>query len=89
MNSSINGSGFNPKYGLLGSNKSTDERLKLFPKDGEELVYNIQRRIKEETGRNVEVMIYGDGAFKDPVGKIWELYRHIQKKLQVIPECAE
>lgn len=73
MNSSINGSGFNPKYGLLGSNKSTDERLKLFPKDGEELVYNIQRRIKEETGRNVEVMIYGDGAFKDPVGKIWEL----------------
>lgn len=73
MNSSINGSGFNPKYGLLGSNKSTDERLKLFPKDGEELVYNVQRRIKEETGKTVEVMIYGDGAFKDPVGKIWEL----------------
>ena len=73
MNNSINGSGFNPKYGLLGSNKSTDEKLKLFPKDGEELVYNIQKRIKDETGKNVEVMIYGDGAFKDPVGKIWEL----------------
>lgn len=73
MSSSINGSGFNPKYGLLGSNKSTDERLKLFPKDGEEFVYNVQRRIKEETGKTVEVMIYGDGAFKDPVGKIWEL----------------
>lgn len=73
MNESINGSGFNPKYGLLGSNKSTDEQLKLFPKDGEELVLNIQKRIKEETGKNVEVMVYGDGAFKDPVGKIWEL----------------
>ena len=57
----------------VGSNKSTDEKLKLFPKDGEELVYNIQKRIKDETGKNVEVMIYGDGAFKDPVGKIWEL----------------
>ncbi len=73
MTESINGSGYNPKYGLLGSNKSTDEKLKLFPKDGDELVHNIQKRIKEETGKNVEVMVYGDGAFKDPVGKIWEL----------------
>lgn len=73
MNESIDGSGYNTKYGLLGSNKSTEEKLKLFPKDGEELIYNIQRRMKEETGKNIEVMIYGDGAFKDPVGKIWEL----------------
>ena len=73
MTESINGSGFNPKYGLLGSNKSTDEKLKLFPKDGDELVHNIQKRIKDETGKHVEVMVYGDGAFKDPVGKIWEL----------------
>ena len=73
MTESINGSGFNSKYGLLGSNKSTEERLKLFPKDGEELVLGIQKRIKDMTGKMVEVMIYGDGAFKDPVGKIWEL----------------
>lgn len=73
MTSSHNGSGFNPKYGLLGSNKSTEEKLKLFPRDGEDFVYNIQKKMKEKTGKNVEVMIYGDGAFKDPVGKIWEL----------------
>ena len=73
MTESINGSGYNSKYGLLGSNKSTDERLKLFPKDGEELVLEVQKRIKDKTGKTVEVMIYGDGAFKDPVGKIWEL----------------
>lgn len=73
MTKSINGSGYNSKYGLLGSNKSTDEKLKLFPKDGEELVLGIQKKIKEITGKTVEVMVYGDGAFKDPVGKIWEL----------------
>ena len=73
MNVSINGSGYNSKYGLLGSNKSTDERLKLFPEKGNELVIGIQQDIKKTTGKNVEVMIYGDGAFKDPVGKIWEL----------------
>lgn len=73
MNDSINGSGYNSKYGLLGSNKSTDELLKLFPEKGEELILGIQRDIKNITGKDVEVMIYGDGAFKDPVGKIWEL----------------
>jgi len=73
MNKSINGSGFNPNYGLLGSNKSTEERLKLFPKTGDKLVINIQNRLKELTGKNIEVMVYGDGAFKDPVGHIWEL----------------
>ena len=64
---------FNPKYGLLGSNMATDETLKLFPKDGEKLVYEIQEMLKEKTNKNIEVMVYGDGAFKDPVGKIWEL----------------
>ena len=73
MNKSVNNSGFNPKYGLLGSNKSTEERLKLFPKTGDELVVKIQNRLKEITGKNIEVMVYGDGAFKDPVGHIWEL----------------
>ena len=73
MNAPINGSGFNPKYGLLGSNKSTEERLKLFPKTGDKLVVEIQNRLKELTGRTIEVMVYGDGAFKDPVGHIWEL----------------
>ena len=73
MNAPINGSGFNPNYGLLGSNKSTEERLKLFPKTGDKLVEEVQRRLKEETGKNIEVMVYGDGAFKDPVGHIWEL----------------
>ena len=73
MNKSNNGSGYNPKYGLLGSNKSTEERLKLFPKDGEKLILDIQKKMKELTGKNLEVMVYGDGAFKDPVGHIWEL----------------
>ena len=73
MNESIDGSGFNLKYGLLGSNKSTEERVKLFPKDGEELILDIQRKIEEKTGKKVEVLVYGDGAFKDPVGQIWEL----------------
>ena len=73
MNKPINGSGFNPDYGLLGSNKSTEERLKLFPKTGDKLVNDIQKRMYELTGKNIEVMVYGDGAFKDPVGGIWEL----------------
>lgn len=73
MNTSIDGSGYNPDYGLLGSNKSTEERLKLFPKTGNVLVEEIQRQLKEKTGKNIEVMVYGDGAFKDPVGHIWEL----------------
>ncbi len=73
MNKSVDGSGFNSKYGLLGSNKSTEERVKLFPEYGQELVEKIQETLKKETGKNIEVMVYGDGAFKDPVGKIWEL----------------
>lgn len=73
MNKPINNSGFNPTYGLLGSNKSTEERLKLFPKTGDILVQKIKEMILKETGKTVEVMVYGDGAFKDPVGKIWEL----------------
>ena len=73
MTAPINGSGYNEKYGLLGSNKATDEKVKLFPRDAQDLVENIQKRFKELTGKNIEVMIYGDGAFKDPQGKIWEL----------------
>lgn len=73
MNESINGSGYNDKYGLLGSNKSTEERLKLFPKNGWDLVIDIQREIYHKLGKTIEVLVYGDGAFKDPVGKIWEL----------------
>ena len=73
MNASVNGSGFNEHYGLLGSNKSTEEKVKLFPRDCYDLVLEIQRVIKERTGKHVEVMVYGDGAFKDPKGKIWEL----------------
>ncbi len=69
----IGDSGFNPKYGLLGSNKATEEKLKLFPKTGDTLVTEVQNRLKEITGKQIEVMVYGDGAFKDPVGKIWEL----------------
>ena len=69
----VNGSGCNEKYGLLGSNKSTEETVKLFPNKGQELVETIQVLIMKETGKKVEVMIYGDGAFKDPQGKIWEL----------------
>ena len=73
LNNPVNGSGYNEKYGLLGSNKSTEERLKLFPRDGQRIVDSVQKRLKEITGKNIEVMVYGDGAFKDPVGKIWEL----------------
>ena len=73
MNKPVNGSGCNPTYGLLGSNKSTEERLKLFPKTGDILVNNIQKKLKDKTGKTIEVMVYGDGAFKDPVGHIWEL----------------
>ncbi len=69
----INGSGYNPEYGLLGSNMASAESLKLFPRDAQSYVDKIQARLKELTGKNVEVMVYGDGAFKDPVGKIWEL----------------
>ena len=73
LTSSVDGSGFNSEYGLLGSNKATEDTVKLFPDNGQPLVEAIQKRFKEETGKTVEVMIYGDGAFKDPVGKIWEL----------------
>ena len=73
MNNSINGSGCNEKYGLLGSNKSTEESVKLFPRECKDLVLDVQKRIYEATGKHVEVMVYGDGAFKDPQGKIWEL----------------
>ena len=69
----INGSGFNAKYGLLGSNKSTEDRIKLFPQECKDLVLDVQKRVFEATGKHVEVMVYGDGAFKDPQGKIWEL----------------
>lgn len=73
LNKSVNGSGYNENYGLLGSNKATEDKIKLFPKDCQPVVDSIQKRLYEETGKNIEVMIYGDGAFKDPVGKIWEL----------------
>jgi len=73
MTKSVNGSGFNEKYGLLGSNKATDEKVKLFPKDAQDLVDDIQKELKKRTGKHIEVMVYGDGAFKDPQGKIWEL----------------
>jgi Uncharacterized conserved protein len=73
MNESVDGSGYNSQYGLLGSNRSTDETLKLFPITGQVLVENIQNKLKELTGKTIEVMVYGDGAFKDPVGGIWEL----------------
>ena len=69
----VNGSGFNEKYGLLGSNKSTEDKIKLFPQECKDLVVAIQAEILEKTGKHVEVMVYGDGAFKDPQGKIWEL----------------
>lgn len=73
LNETINGSGYNEKYGLLGSNKSTEETVKLFPRDGKPLVLDVQKKILDRTGKHVEVMIYGDGAFRDPQGKIWEL----------------
>ena len=73
MTAPINGSGYNEKYGLLGSNKATEDTVKLFPRDCQGLVEDIQKRLFEATGKHMEVMVYGDGAFKDPVGKIWEL----------------
>lgn len=73
LNESINGSGFNEDFGLLGSNKSTEDTIKLFPRNCQPVVNKIQELLNEKTGKQVEVMIYGDGAFKDPVGKIWEL----------------
>lgn len=73
LSESVDGSGFNQQYGLLGSNKSTEEAVKLFPRDCQPVVDKIQELLAEQTGKNVEVMVYGDGAFKDPVGKIWEL----------------
>lgn len=73
LSESIDGSGYNEAYGLLGSNKSTEDRVKLFPRNCQPIVDSVQQLLKEKTGKNVEVMVYGDGAFKDPVGKIWEL----------------
>ena len=73
MNAPVNGSGYNTKYGLLGSNKSTEDQIKLFPRECQDLVEDIQAEILKKTGKHVEVMVYGDGAFKDPQGKIWEL----------------
>ena len=73
LNAPVDGSGYNESYGLLGSNKATDEQVKLFPRDCEKLVLDIQKLFLERTGKRVEVMVYGDGAFKDPIGKIWEL----------------
>ena len=73
LSESVNGSGYNEHYGLLGSNKATDEQVKLFPRDCQAVVEDIQKRLFDATGKHVEVMVYGDGAFKDPVGKIWEL----------------
>ena len=73
MTSSIDGSGYNEKYGLLGSNKSTEETIKLFPRACQGLVEDIQKELLKRTGKHIEVMVYGDGAFKDPQGKIWEL----------------
>ena len=73
MSAPVNGSGYNEKYGLLGSNKSTEDTVKLFPRDCQGVVEDVQKRILAATGKHVEVMVYGDGAFKDPQGKIWEL----------------
>ncbi len=73
LTGSVNGSGFNENYGLLGSNKATEETIKLFPRECKDFVLNVQKKMLEQTGKHVEVMVYGDGAFKDPVGKIWEL----------------
>ena len=73
MTAPINGSGCNENFGLLGSNKATEDTVKLFPRDCHQLVLDIQKKLLEQTGKHIEVMVYGDGAFKDPVGKIWEL----------------
>lgn len=73
LSASVDGSGYNEKYGLLGSNKATEESVKLFPRDCLPVVEAIQKTLLEKAGKHVEVMVYGDGAFKDPAGKIWEL----------------
>lgn len=73
LNAPVDGSGYNENFGLLGSNKSTEDKIKLFPRDCTDLVMDVQKQLLAKTGRHVEVMVYGDGAFKDPVGKIWEL----------------
>lgn len=73
LTSSVDGSGYNEKYGLLGSNKATEDKVKLFPRDSQYLVEDIQKQLYEKTNKHFEVMVYGDGAFKDPQGKIWEL----------------
>ncbi|MEG0315119.1 MAG: coenzyme F420-0:L-glutamate ligase [Erysipelotrichaceae bacterium] len=73
LTESIDGSGYNDKFGLLGSNKSTEDSIKLFPRDAMPFVLSVQKQLNELTGKNIEVMVYGDGAFKDPMGKIWEL----------------
>ena len=73
LTESVDGSGYNTRFGLLGSNKSTEDSIKLFPRECKELVYEIQALLKQRTGKHIEVMVYGDGAFKDPQGKIWEL----------------
>ncbi|MBQ8882746.1 MAG: coenzyme F420-0:L-glutamate ligase, partial [Clostridia bacterium] len=73
LSESVNGSGFNENYGLLGSNKATEDQVKLFPRNCQPIVDAVQKNIYEATGKTVEVMVYGDGAFKDPIGKIWEL----------------
>ena len=73
LTSPVDGSGCNERFGLLGSNKSTEESVKLFPRECTDLVLDVQKQILDKTGKHVEVMVYGDGAFKDPVGKIWEL----------------
>lgn len=73
LNAPVSGSGCNEKYGLLGSNKSTEDKIKLFPRECKQLVLDIQQKIMDATGKHIEVMVYGDGAFKDPKGKIWEL----------------
>ena len=73
LNAPVNGSGYNENYGLLGSNKASEDKVKLFPRECQPIVDAIQKKLHDATGKNIEVMVYGDGAFKDPVGKIWEL----------------
>ena len=73
LNAPVNGSGYNENYGLLGSNKASEDKVKLFPRECQPIVDAIQKKLYDATGKNIEVMVYGDGAFKDPVGKIWEL----------------
>ena len=73
LNAPVDGSGYNERFGLLGSNKSTEDKVKLFPRECTDLVMDIQKQLLDKTGKLIEVMVYGDGAFKDPVGKIWEL----------------